>query len=212
LGVAVFQLTVTLIANKKLHPLILLVVYALSIFIIAFLVFYSTTNPRTYARGLNVAFVFSLYLLCMLDWPKLHPALFGLMFMQFFPFATTIRAEVGYRYIPKAKWFGGGYALFEKYSRVFSAKLVPCDSKDPWDNTVAFYGLTYNFNCAISPGLSWNYILNSHPVTRPRYIMTDKRKDWSFAGYEKTYSDDLLNIFEKKRQCLPTAKETGSEK
>ena len=196
LGVTLVQLVVVWKRSRKLHPLILLAGYAMASFIFAFLAFYSTSFPWTYVRGLNVAFVFSLYLLCMLDWPRLHCVLFGLMFMQFFQFTTWIRDDMGARYSSRNEC-GGGYELFEKYSRVFHSKLVPVETEDPWDNTVAFYGKTYNFNCAISPGLSWNYILDRHPVTKPRYIVTDRRWNWRFARYRKTYSDNFMNIFEK---------------
>ena len=212
LGVALVQLAVVLKSSRKLHPLILLAVYAMASFIFAFIAFYQTKFGWTFVRGLHVGFVFSLYLLCMLDWPRLHCFLFGLMFMQFFQITTWLRDDMAARYSTR-NGLGGGYELFEKYSRVYHSKLVPVESEDPWDNTVAFYGrTTYNVNCTISPGLSWNYMFDNRPATKSRYIVTDKRRNWHFPGYEKTYSDDLMNIFEKVVRPLPTAKETGSAK
>lgn len=211
LGIVLVQLVVVLKRSRKLNPLILLAVYAMTSFIFAFLVLDSTRFPWTYVRGLNVAFVFSLYLLCMLDWPRLHCVLFGLMFMQFFQFTIYVRGDMVARYAAR-NGCRSGHESFEKYSRVFHSKLVPVETEDPWDNTVALYGGIYNFYCAISPGLSWNYILDGHPVTKPRYVVTDRLRDWDFAGYEKTYSDDFVNIFEKVARRLSTVKETGGTK
>ena len=205
-AVSFVQLVVTFKNSKTVCLLNLLVVYVLLTFVLAFVTLYSTTAPWTYIRGLNVALVFSLYLVCMFDWRKWQLVLLGLMFMQLFPCTTQLREEMCMRY-SFCNCYGGGYELFEKYAPVFSAKLVPSKSKDPWDNTIAFYGQTYNFNCAIPAGFSWNYILDGHIVSKPRYIITDKSLTCAFAGYEKTYSDDLMNIFEKVAQSKPTGKE-----
>ena len=56
--------------------------------------------------------------------PKSHLALFGLMFMQFFPFATVIKGDMALRYSERS-FYGGGYAFLKGYSAVFSDKLVP---------------------------------------------------------------------------------------
>lgn len=196
LAVAAVQLVAALKTDRKLNLLNLLVCYALSVFVVAFLALYSTASTWTYMRGLNVALVFSLYLVCMFDWPKLHLVLFGFIFMQFFPFATAIRNDMATRYTAR-NGYGGGHELFDKYTKVFSTWLVPSDSEDPWDNTVASYGRCYNFGCAYPAGLSWNYIMDGHAVSKPRYIVTDSRRNWNFKDYKKTYSDDLIFIFEK---------------
>lgn len=193
---AAIQLVVAVKVNKKPHPLNVLIVYALSTFVVAFLALYSTQLSWTYIRGLNVALVFSLYLVCMLDWPKLQPVLFGLMFVQLLPFLSIIRDDMAIRYSPR-NIYGGGYELLEKYSTVFSSKLVPSKTEDPWDNTVACYGRSYNIGCAFPAGLSWNYIMDGHAVSKPKYIVTDSQRNWTFNGYWKTYSDDLIFIFEK---------------
>lgn len=196
LVVAAVQLVAALKTDRKLNLLNLLVCYTLSVFVVAFLALYSTASTWTYMRGLNVALVFGLYLVCMLDWPKLHLVLFGFVFMQFFPFSTAIRDDMAKRYTPRNA-YGGGHELFDKYTRVFSTWLVPVESDDPWDNTVAGYGRCYNFGCAYPAGLSWNYIMDGHAVSKPRYIVTDSGRNWTFKGYKKTYSDDLIFIFEK---------------
>lgn len=189
------QLAATLITSKELHPLILLIASALSVFVISFLALYSTRSSWTYIRGLNVALVFSMYLVCMLDWPKLHLALFGLAFVQFFPFLTVIRGDMALRYSER-NIYGGGYAFLKKYSAVFSARLVPSQSKDPWDNTVACYGKPTNHGCAFPAGISWNYIMDGHAVTQPKYIVTGRDRP-TFSGYRRTYADDQIFIFER---------------
>ena len=204
-AVSVAQLAITFKNSKKICPLNLLVVYVLFIFVLAFFIVYSSSAPWTYIRGLNVALVFSLYLVCVFDWPKMQLFFLGFAFMQLFPFMEQTRDELCMRYSFR-NCCGGGYELFERYATVFPSKLIPSESKDPWDNTVALYGLTYNINCVIPSGLSWNYIMDGHPVSKPRYVMTDKSRDWIFAGYEKTYSDDLINIFEKIVKSKPTDK------
>ena len=193
--IAAVQLVATLKTGRKLNLLNLLVCYALSLFIVAFLALYSTLSTWTYMRGLNVALVFSLYLVCMLEWPKLHLVLFGFIFMQFFPFATVIRDDMAVRYTARHEC-GGGHELFDKYSKVFSTWLVPSRSEDPWDNTVATYGSYYNFGCTIPAGLSWNAIMDGHAVSKPRYIVAGGDIE-AFSGYRKTYKDDLICIFEK---------------
>ena len=192
------QLAATLIASKKLHPLILLIASALSVFVIAFLALYSTRSSWTYIRGLNVAFVFSMYLVCMLDWPKLHLALFGLIFMQLFPFTTVIKGDMAFRY-SESNMYGGGYEFIKKYSAICSAKLVPSQSEDPWDNTVACYGRPSNLGCAFPAGISWNSIMDRHPVSKPRYIVSGRDRS-AFNGYRKTYEDDIICIFERIRE------------
>ena len=191
------QFLTTLKARKKPHSQLLLAVFALSIFVLAFLALYSTGASWTYMRGLNVALVFSLYLLCILDWPKLHPALFCLMLMQFFPFANAIGDNVAARYSEMSA-YGGGYKFLEKYSTVFSEKLAISQSKEPWDNTIACYGRPSNLGCAFPAGLSWNYIMDGHAVSKPRYIVTGRDMQ-SFGGYRKTYEDNLICIFERIR-------------
>lgn len=190
------RLVATLVVSKKLHPLVLLIASALSVFVIAFLALYSTRSSWTYIRGLNVAFVFSMYLVCMLKWPKLHLALFGLVFMQFLPFATVIKGDMALRYSERSV-YGGGYEFLKRYSDVFSAKLVPVQSKDPWDNTVACYGRPTNHGCAFPAGISWNYIMDGHAVSKPRYIVTGSNDRQVFKGYRRTYIDDQICIFEK---------------
>ena len=192
---SVIQLIVAFKTGKKLHLLGMLVVYALSFFVCVFHAFYGT-GSWTYMRGLNVVLVFSLYIVCILEWPKFQLAFVGLIFMQYFPFVSAIRDDMTKRF---AVWneYGGGYEVFEKYRPIFNSKLATCNSKDPWDNTVAFYGVSFNFTCAIPVGLSWNYIMDGHLVSKPRYIITDRNRDWAFPGYEKTYQDGLINIFKK---------------
>ena len=194
--VAWVQLVVALIASKKFHVLIFLIAYALSIFVFAFLALYSA-SLWTYIRGLNVAFIFSMYLVCMLDWPKLHLVLFGLIFMQLLPFATVIRLDMAARYLERSI-YGGGHSFLEKYSAVFSEKLVPSKSKDPWDNTVACYGRPTNLGCAFPAGISWNFIMDGHAVNKPRYIVSGRDRS-AFNGYRKTFEDDLICIFERIR-------------
>ena len=199
LVVAAIRLVSSFKTCGKARILNVLVVCALSIFILAFLALYSTKSSWTYMRGLNVALVFSLYLVCMIDWPKLQLVLFGFAFMLFLPFSMAIRDDMTMRYLHRNQ-YGGGYDLFKKYSAVFSSKLVPCESKNGWDNTVACYGRSYNIGCAFPAGVSWNYIMDGHVVTKPRYIVTDITKNWHFNGYKKTYSDDLICIFEKQER------------
>ena len=190
------RLVATLVVSRRLHLLVFLIASALSVFVIAFLALYSTRSSWTYIRGLNVAFVFSMYLVCMLDWPKSHLALFGLMFMQFFPFATVIKGDMALRYSERS-FYGGGYAFLKGYSAVFSDKLVPVQSTDPWDNTVACYGRPTNHGCAFPAGISWNYIMDGHAVSKPRYIVTGSNSKQVFKGYRRTYIDDQICIFEK---------------
>ena len=191
------QLLAALRARKKPNPLVSLAAFALSVFVMAFLALYSTGASWTYMRGLNVALVFGMYLLCMLDWPKLHPAMFCLMFMQFFPFANAIGDNVAARYSERSE-YGGGHEFLEKYSTVFAEKLVVSQSDDPWDNTVACYGRPSNLGCAFPAGISWNYIMDGHAVSKPKYILSGSDRQ-AFGGYRKTYADEMICIFERIR-------------
>lgn len=195
-GVALFNLVVKWKRSNGVHPLDVLVAYALLAFVGGFLALYSTKSSWTYVRGLNVALVFSMYIICMLDWRKITPILFCLAFMQLFPFVSVMRGDTSIRRQPSS-WYGGGYEMFQKYSSVFSKKMHLSPTADNWENTYAQYGRLYNFYSMAPAGFGQNCIFNNRPVSKPRYIIAGKGARTVFRGYQKTYSDELISIFEK---------------
>ena len=193
---ALYKLISTWRNSKRMHPLEFLVAYALVVFVVAFLALYTTVSAWTYMRGLNVAFVFSLYIACFLEWSRMGQVLACLAFMQFLPFTVVAKANMAERNLPKHK-YGGGHEMFEKYASLFSARLHVSKTEDRWENTYALYGPIYNFYCMVPSGLGQNCIWNNRPVSRPRYIVADKKTRLKFKGYRNTYSDDVIRIFEK---------------
>ena len=200
---ALFKLMSTWRTSKRMHPLEFLVVYALVVFVVAFLALYTTGSAWTYMRGLNVAFVFSLYIACFLEWGKMGQILVCLAFMQFLPFTSVVKANMAERNLPKHK-YGVGHEMFGKYASLFSARLHVSETQDRWENTYALYGPIYNFYCMVPSGLGQNCIWNGRPATQPRYIIADKKTRLTFKGYRNTYSDDVIRIFEKE----PAGKES----
>ena len=194
--VVLFKLVSSVGENKRVNTLDLLVAYSLVFFVVAFLLFYSTKSPWTYIRGLNVAFIFGLYIVCIRNWRGLTYILCCLVCMQFLPFVPVIRSNLATRMQSRHE-YGGDYELFGKYAKVFAAKLKLSKAGNKWDNTCAVYGDLFNFYCMIPSGLGLNYILNNQPVTKPRYIVADRKTGRVFAGYQQTYSDEYVSIFEK---------------
>ena len=200
---ALFKLMSTWRTSKRMYPLEFLVVYALVVFVVAFLALYTTGSAWTYMRGLNVAFVFSLYIACFLEWGKMGQILVCLAFMQFLPFTSVVKANMAERNLPKHK-YGVGHEMFGKYASLFSARLHVSETQDRWENTYALYGPIYNFYCTVPSGLGQNCIWDGRPATQPRYIIADKKTRLTFKGYRNTYSDDVIRIFEKE----PAGKES----
>ncbi len=196
LGVVLFNLAAKLKQRKDIHPLDLLIAYALLIFIGGFLSLYTTKSSWNYIRGLNVALVFSMYIVCLLEWPKITCILFCIAFMQFLPFITMLREGTWLRLRPQS-WYGGGYEMFERYSTVFSDKMQVSQTADNWENTYALYGRIYNFYCMVPAGLGQNNIFNGQPVSNPRYIITDKTTKLEFNEYRNIYEDETISIYEK---------------
>ena len=191
-----FKLVFSAQKEKRVNMLDFLVVYALVFFVSAFLLLYSTKSPWTYIRGLNVAFVFGLYIVCVRNWRGVTCILCCLACMQFLPVVPVIRDNLTTRVQPRNEC-GGDYELFGKYAKVFAAKLKLSKAGNKWDNTCAVYGTLFNFYCMIPSGFGLNYILSNQPVTQPRYIIADKKTRRAFAGYQQTYSDEYFSIFEK---------------
>lgn len=193
---ALLKLISTWRSRKRMHPLEFLLVYALVVFVGAFLALYTTGSAWTYVRGLNVAFVFSLYIACFLEWRNMGQILVCLALMQFLPFTLVAKANIAERNSPKHE-YGVGYEMFEKYASLFSARLHVSKTEDRWENTYALYGPIYNFYCMMPSGLGQNCIWSNRPVSKPRYIVADKDTRLTFKGYRNTYSDDVIRIFEK---------------
>lgn len=116
--------------------------------------------------------------------------------MQFFPFVAMSRGYLKIRYQPKSA-YGGDYETFEKYRLVFSSKMHISETNDKWDNTYALFGTMYNFYCAVPSGFGWNYMIHPRPVTKPKYVIADRKTKLNFDGYQEVYSDELISIFEK---------------
>ena len=185
------------------HLLSVLVLYAMLTFVVAFFILYSTKLPWTFIRGLNVALVFSMYIVCMFNWRKLNLFLISIAFMQFFPFVAMSRDYIKTRYQPRNR-YGGNYELFEKYASVFSSNMHISETENKWDNTYALFGTMYNFYCMMPSGFGWNYMIHPRSVSKPRYVITDHKVKVSLRGYLKKYQDDIISIFEKE----PLKKET----
>lgn len=73
-------------------------------------------------------------------------------------------------------------------------------------NFILFLSIQYMFTgmgectrfsmAIVLAGLSWNYIMDGHAVSKPKYIVTGSDRHF-FNGYRKTYGDDLICIFER---------------
>ena len=194
--VVLFKLVLSAKKEKRISPLDFLVAYALVFFVSAFLLFYSTKSSWTYIRGLNVALVFGLYVVCVRNWRGVTYILCSLACMQFLPVVPVIRDNLTTRMQSRHEC-GGDHELFEKYAKVFADKLKLSKTDNKWDNTCAVYGTLFNFYCTVPSGFGLNYMLNNQPVTQPRYIVADRKTRRAFAGYRQTYSDEYFSIFEK---------------
>ncbi len=184
---------------RTARPIDFLLPYALAAFIAGFFTLYSTKSSWTYIRGLNVALVFSLYTICALDWHKTSHTLLCIAIMQFLPFVPLLRNSVGMR-LQTPNRFGGGKELFDKYTTVFAEHMPVSHSANPWENTYAMYGKIFNFYAAMPTGITPNTIMSRQPVTKPKYAVMDKETKVQLDGYVKTYSDELIDIYEKEAE------------
>ena len=136
--------------------------FVMTAFMAAFIVLYSTYY-WILVRGINIALVFTLYLLCMKEKPAEIMTIAAVSVLGVIPFMLVANNTFIY-----------GRTMEENasdYSEVFSQYIHVSEGSDPWENTIACYGDETRECLGLPVGMSINSMMNKKSNQNARYAM-----------------------------------------
>lgn len=136
--------------------------YMMVAFLVAFIVLYDTITP-TLVRGINIGLVYALFLMCMSDKGTTVKRFAAIMILALYPFLMYLRGDVIKSHkIPE---------MNNDYQRVFAEHIIIDEENNPWENTVALYGIDRSELILLPVGTSLNNMISWEPNEMARYVI-----------------------------------------
>ena len=147
------------VRDKEIH---IISAFVMCAFMAAFILLYSTYY-WILVRGINIALVIALYLLCMKEKTVEIPVIAAVSLLGVIPFMLVCNNTFIY-----------GRAAEDQavdYGQVFSQFIQVSEESDPWENTIACYGDETRGCLELPTGMAINSMMNKRPNENARYAM-----------------------------------------
>ena len=183
--------------------------YMMAAYLTAFIVLYDTITP-TLVRGINVGLVYALFLVCMSDRGTTIRRFAAVMLLALFPFLMFLRGNVIKSHkIPE---------LEIDYQKIFAEHIVVDEGKNPWENTVAIYGVDGREMMLLPVGVGINNMTSWQPNENARYVIYMMHTEGlsvqeimereyipkeTQETHELLYRDDSMILMRNKAPVLP---------
>lgn len=137
-------------------------VYMMAGYLAAFIVLYNTFTYNL-LRGIHIALVYALFLLCMQSTGTSIKRFAAIMLLAVYPFLMFLRIDVVKRHkIPEDR---------VEYQELFAEHIILDEEKNPWENTVAVYGDEQSESVYLPVGAAVNYMLSWKANEHARYAI-----------------------------------------
>lgn len=183
--------------------------YMVVAFLTAFVLLYDTVTP-TLVRGINVGLVYTLFLICMSDKGTTIKRYTIVMLLTLVPFLMFLRGDVIRNHkVPE---------LEKDYQQIFAEHIDIDEEKNPWENTVALYGVDGREIMLLPVGVGINNMISWQPNEQARYVLymidtTDmeldeiREKEYipeiTWQTHELLYRDNEMVLMRNKVPVLP---------
>lgn len=185
--------------DRKLYAAAFII---LAVFLAAHIIFYNTT-AWTLVRGLSIALVISLFLLCL---AKSKAAVFVFLVFSFFTLPMYHRIESTFFHESRFCSDVWNDAVAE-YSKIFEQILeVKEDADTPWENTISTYFMQGSdvFGFVLPNGYALNSMIDQTVNKKAKYAMMGKWNDFAAysskfeellsAGFVEVFDDDKITV------------------